>query len=105
MTELKLDTSMIHRELKQHVIEKFKIDPKVVEEDLTFEEMNADSMTRLEILLHADDTYGSHVLDYIEDGLLGGDPPERLSELAQWIPRCLKPASDLPSPSGNRKVD
>uniref|UniRef100_UPI0035AE7FD8 hypothetical protein n=1 Tax=Limnohabitans sp. TaxID=1907725 RepID=UPI0035AE7FD8 len=82
-------------ELKNYVVTKFKLDVGLLEGDPNFEEMNADSMTRLEILLHADDTYGSHVLDYIEDGLLTGQPPERLSELAALIPLCMVPVRVL----------
>jgi hypothetical protein len=104
MKELKMEPSDIHRELKIFVANKFKIDPKLVEDDPTFEEMNADSMTRLEILLHADDTYGSHVLDYIEDGILEGNPPERLSELAILVPKCLAPVSENKLTAGHRNA-
>ncbi len=90
-----MDIQEIHSELQKFVIEKFKIDSQQLEGDPTFEEMNADSMTRLEILLHGDDTFGSHVLDYIEDGLLKEDPPARLSELAALIPQCMVSVKDL----------
>ncbi len=93
--EIALNTQEIHSELQRFVIEKFKVDPQVLMSDPTFEEMNADSMTRLEILLHGDDTFGSHVLDYIEDGLLKEDPPARLSELAMLIPQCMVSVKDL----------
>ena len=97
-----MNIEKIHSELQKFVVEKFKVAPSLLEGDPTFEEMNADSMTRLEILLHADDTFGSHVLDYIEDGLLKGDPPARLSELAALIPQCTVPAKELKTGSKNK---
>ena len=75
----------IHAELKRFVHQRFKVDPDLLRADPSFEEMQADSLTRLEILLHADDTFGSHVLDHIEDGLISGTPPQRLSELAALV--------------------
>ena len=97
-----MDIEKIHSELQKFVAEKFKVDLSLLEGDPTFEEMNADSMTRLEILLHADDTFGSHVLDYIEDGLLIIDPPARLSELAALIPQCMVPTKELKTGSKDK---
>lgn len=82
-------------ELKHYVHTRFKVGQETLEEDPSFEDMGADSITRLEILLHADETFGSHVLDYLEDGLLEGEPPRRLSELAALVPRCTVPAAAL----------
>ncbi len=96
----------IHAELKRFVHQRFKVDPELLRTDPSFEEMQADSLTRLEILLHADDTFGSHVLDHIEDGLISGTPPQRLSELAALVPQCMVPvkqgrAAVAPSPSAS----
>jgi hypothetical protein len=52
--------------------------------------MNADSMTRLEILLHGDDTFGSNVLTAIEEGLLPCEPPKTLYELAILIAQSVQ---------------
>jgi hypothetical protein len=82
-------------ELKHYVHTRFKVSQETLEEDPSFEDMGADSITRLEILLHADETFGSHVLDYLEDGLLEGTPPKHLSELAALVPRCTVPAATL----------
>jgi hypothetical protein len=97
--ELILNPEFILSELKKFIVDKFNLDPMFLEDDPTFEDMNADSMTKLEILLYADDTFGSHVLDYIEDGLLKGEPPTRLSELAALVPKCMVSAKDLKAPS------
>ena len=70
----------IHQELQKFVAQKFKISPEILAQNPSFEQINADSMTRLEILLHGDDTFGSRVLDDIEDGLLLGEPPKSLYE-------------------------
>lgn len=96
-----MEIEKIQIELQRFVVEKFKIDPASLADDPTFEEMNADSMTRLEILLHGDDTFGSHVLDYIEDGILEQEPPTRLSELAQLIPHCMVPVKVLKAANKN----
>ncbi len=90
-----MDSQLIWVELQRFVAVKFKVDPKRLAEDPTFDEMNADSMARLEILLHGDDTFGSHVLDYIEDGLLQDRTPVRLSELAALIPECMEPVKAI----------
>ena len=80
----------IYQELQRYVAKKFKIAPELLEKNPTFEQMNADSMTRLEILLHGDDTFGSHVLDDIEEGLLQGEPPKTLHELAVLIAQSVQ---------------
>jgi len=80
----------IHEELKRFVSKRYKVERSVLDLDPSFEDIGADSLTRVEILLHGDDTFGSHVLDYMEDGLLDGDPPTRLSELAALIPVCVR---------------
>jgi hypothetical protein len=99
-----MDTQKIQAELQKFAIDKFKIDPALLADDPTFEEMNADSMSRLEILLYGDDTFGSHVLDYIEDGLIEHEPPSRLSELAQLIPKCMVPVKELKVSKKNHQV-
>ncbi|ARV18647.1 hypothetical protein AEP_01703 [Curvibacter sp. AEP1-3] len=88
----------IHEELKGFVHTRYKISMEVLDGDPNFEEFGADSLTRVEILLHCDDTFGSFVLEYLEDGLLQGDPPSRLSDLARLIPLCLvKPSGHVAS--------
>lgn len=99
-----MNTQEIHSELQKFVVEKFKVDPALLMNDPTFEELNADSMTRLEILLHVDDSFGSHVLDHIEDGLLTCAPPERLSELAALIPQCMVPAKQIKATEKNQST-
>ncbi len=84
------DHQLIHEELKRFVNKRYKVERSILEADPSFEDIGADSLTRVEILLHGDDTFGSHVLDYMEDGLLEGDPPTRLSELATLIPVCMR---------------
>ena len=86
---------IILEELRRFVSKSFRIERAVLDVDPTFEDMGADSMTRLEILIHGDDTFGSHVLDQLEDGLIEGEPPTRLSELAALIPLCLQSAADV----------
>ena len=88
-------THEIHAELLRFAEIKLKVPAERLAEDPSFEDMSVDSLTRLEILLHGDDTFGSHVLDYIEDGLLTDPPPTRLSELASLIPKCMRPAKEV----------
>lgn len=85
----------IHQELMRYVESKHKVSADILISDPSFQDMDVDSLTKLEILLHGDDTFGSHVLDYLEDGLLTGAPPTRLSELALLIPQCMKPAKEV----------
>ena len=63
--------------------------------DESFSNFQFDSMSRLEILLHADDTFGSFVLDYLEEGLLDDKQPNTLRELAELIPLCMTPVNQL----------
>jgi hypothetical protein len=85
----------IHAELLRFAEIKLKVPVARLADDPSFEEMSLDSLTKLEILLHGDDTYGSHVLDYLEDGLLTDPPPTRLSELASLITKCMRPAKEV----------
>lgn len=85
----------IHAQLKLHVQNKLHISQELLINDPSFEEMNMDSLTKLELMFDADDICGSHVLEYIEDGLIDGDPPTRLSELAALIPLCRQPAKEF----------
>lgn len=85
----------IHHELMRYVESKHKVSADMLMSDPSFQDMNVDSLTKLEILLHGDDTFGSHVLDYLEDGLITGAPPTRLSELALLIPQCMTPAKEV----------
>jgi hypothetical protein len=78
----------VHAALGRYAVERLRLDPALVARDLCFEEMAVDSLTRLELLLHADDTFGSHVLDALEAGDATQPPPTRLSELAAWVLRC-----------------
>lgn len=79
------------RELVRYTVDRLRLEPAKVSGDLSFEEMAVDSLTRLELLMHADDTFGSHVLDALEAGDAGPVPPTRLSELATWVLRCQAP--------------
>jgi hypothetical protein len=88
-------TEEIHDALLQFAVNRLKLPADVFLNDPSFEEMNIDSLTKLEILLYGDDTFGSHVLDYLEDGLLKDQIPNRLSELALLIPKCMRPAKDV----------
>jgi hypothetical protein len=88
-------THEIHAELLRFAEIKLKVPAERLADDPSFEEMSVDSLTKLEILLHGDDTFGSHVLDYLEDGLLTEPPPTRLSELALLIPKCMRPAKEV----------
>lgn len=88
-------THEIHAELLHFAEIKLKVPAERLADDPSFEEMSVDSLTKLEILLHGDDTFGSHVLDYLEDGLLTDPPPTRLSELASLIPKCMRPAKEV----------
>lgn len=88
-------THEIHAELLRFAEIKLKVPAERLADDPSFEEMSVDSLTKLEILLHGDDTFGSHVLDYLEDGLLTDSPPTRLSELASLIPKCMRPAKEV----------
>ena len=88
-------THEIHAELLRFAEIKLKVPAERLAADPSFEEMSVDSLTKLEILLHGDDTFGSHVLDYLEDGLLTEPPPTRLSELALLIPKCMRPAKEV----------
>lgn len=88
-------TDEIHAELLRFATIKLKVPVEHLAGDPSFEEMSVDSLTKLEILLHGDDTFGSHVLDYMEDGLLTDAPPTRLSELALLIPKCMRPAKEV----------
>lgn len=88
-------TPEIHAELLRFAEIKLKVPAERLADDPSFEEMSVDSLTKLEILLHGDDTFGSHVLDYLEDGLLTEPPPTRLSELALLIPKCTRPAKEV----------
>jgi hypothetical protein len=88
-------THEIHEELLRFAEIKLKVPAERLAHDPSFEEMSVDSLTKLEILLHGDDTFGSHVLDYLEDGLLTEPPPTRLSELALLIPKCMRPAKEV----------
>lgn len=85
----------IQAELLRFAVIKLKVPAERLADDPSFEEMSVDSLTKLEILLHGDDTFGSHVLDYMEDGLLTDAPPTRLSELALLIPKCMRPAKEV----------
>ena len=85
----------INAELIQFCHIHFKIPVDVLKNDPSFDEMNLDSLTKLEILFHADEAHGSNVLDYLEDGLIDGNPPSRLSELAKLIPKCLIPVKEF----------
>jgi acyl carrier protein len=86
---------LIHDELKRFVHKTFKVERAALDADPSFDDMGADSLTKLEILLHGDETFASHVLDYLEDSLLDGNPPTRLSELAALIPKCMKDPSEV----------
>ena len=88
-------THEIHAELLRFAEIKLKVPAERLADDPSFEEMSVDSLTKLEILLYGDDTFGSHVLDYLEDGLLTELPPKRLSELALLIPKCMRPAKEV----------
>lgn len=88
-------TDEIHAELMRFAQAKLKLSAEQLQEDPSFEELNIDSLSKLELLLHGDDTFGSNVLDYLEDGLLAEPPPMRLSELALLIPRCMRPAAEV----------
>lgn len=83
----------VRAELGRYAVERLRLDPALVARDLRFEEMAVDSLTRLELLMHADDTFGSHVLDTLEAGRLTQSPPTRLSELAAWVLRCQAPSA------------
>lgn len=78
----------VHAALGRYAVERLRLDPALVARDLCFEEMAVDSLTRLELLMHADDTFGSRVLDALEAGDATQPPPARLSELAAWVLRC-----------------
>ncbi len=96
MTELPT-IEAIHTELKRFVHTRYKIDMEILDADPSFENIGVDSLTRVEILLHGDDTFGSCVLDYLDDGVLQGEPPARLSELANLILECIdKPLGQVP---------
>ena len=82
--------TLIFEELKRFVNKRYKVEKALLDSDPSFDDFGADSLTKVEILLHGDDTFGSHVLDYLEDGLLEGEPPSRLSELASLIPECVR---------------
>jgi len=82
----------VHRELVRYAVDRLSLEPAKVTRDLSFEEMAVDSLTRLELLMHADDTFGSHVLDRLEAGKITEAPPTRLSELAAWVLRCQAPS-------------
>lgn len=88
-------TEEIHAELLRFAEIKLKVPAERLADDPSFEEMSVDSLTKLEILLHGDDTFGAHVLDYLEDGLLTDAPPTRLSELALLISKCMRPAKEV----------
>lgn len=86
-----LTESAVQAELRRYAVENLRLEPAQVTRDLSFEEMAVDSLTRLELLMHADDTFGSHVLEALEAGDAGLVPPTRLSELATWVLRCQAP--------------
>lgn len=85
----------VHAALGRYAVERLRLDPALVARDLRFEEMAVDSLTRLELLLHADDTFGSHVLEALEAGDATQPPPTRLSELAAWVLRCRAPNEQM----------
>ena len=84
----------IHNELINFTHVNLKVPLEILIEDPDFQSLNLDSLSILEILLHGDDTYGSHVLDYLEDGLIDGERPSKLSELAVLIPKCMNSVND-----------
>ena len=88
-------TDEIYAELLRFAEVKLKLPAEQLQADPSFEDLNIDSLSKLELLLHGDDTFGSHVLDYLEDGLLAEPPPTRLSELALLIPQCMRPAAEV----------
>ena len=87
--------TLIHDELKRFVHKTFKVERDALDADPSFDEMGADSLTKLEILLHGDETFASHVLDYLEDSLLDVNPPTKLGELAALIPMCMKDPAEV----------
>lgn len=82
-----LTEHMVHTELARYAVQRLCLPPDLVARDLSFEDMAVDSLTRLEILMHADDTFGAGVLDRLESGEFTEAPPTRLSELAAWVLR------------------
>lgn len=90
-----MDTDQFLTELKKYLVENFNISDINFSVDENFSNMHFDSMSRLEILLYADDTFGSFVLDYLEEGLLDEKHPNTLRELAELIPLCMIPVKQL----------
>lgn len=91
-----MNTDLILNDLKIFVVNKMNISDSNISVDENFSNLQIDSMSRLEILLHADDTFGSFVLDYLEEGLLDDKHPNTLRELAELIPQCMTPVIQLP---------
>lgn len=85
----------IHAELVRFAQGNLNIPLDILNSDPDFESLNLDSLSVLELLLHGDDSFGSHVLDYLEDGLIKGKTPTKISELAMLIPLCMKPINEL----------
>lgn len=83
-----LTRQAVHAELGRYAVERLRLAPTLVTRDLRFEDMAVDSLSRLELLMHADDTFGSQVLDALEAGDPALAPPTRLSELVDWVLRC-----------------
>lgn len=90
-----MDTNLILNDLKFFVAKKLNIPDSNISVDDNFSSLQIDSMFRLEILLHVDDTFGSFVLDYLEEGLLVDRQPNTLKELAEVIPLCMIPVTQL----------
>ena len=81
--------------LKKFIFDKTNISENDFSVDDDFLDLQFDSMSRLEILLYADDTFGSFVLDYLEEGLLADKQPNTLRELAEIVPLCMIPVNQL----------
>ena len=90
-----MDTDLILNDLKIFTVNKMNISNSNISVDAHFLNLQIDSMSRLEILLHADDTFGSFVLDYLEEGLLIDKEPNTLRELAELIPLCMTAVNQL----------
>ena len=90
-----MNTDLILNDLKIFVVNIMNISDSNISVDENFSNLQIDSMSRLEILLHADDTFGSFVLDYLEEGLLDHKHPNTLRELAELIPLCMTPVNQL----------
>ena len=90
-----MDINHILYELQIFISKEMGIPLSEISVDKHFSELQLDSMSHLEILLYADDTFGSHVLDYLEEGLLGDKRPNSLRELVLLIPDCMIPVSEF----------